>query len=293
MKIIANPEFSSRTTLNLGGRGIAEAWLEFDNDWDELSNFLEKEGGRPLAFGAGSNILPASGNLPVILIRIGQEKNITLVRESEKEVLLRVNAGMYLTGLFNYIQKIGLSGLEALTGIPGTVGGAVSMNAGSFQTEFKDVVKRIQLWTPKQGLFWLDTRDVCFGYRCFFPKTRNSFYLIKQVEIALMKDSKKNIKEAMKRYYQEKKARQPILTKTCGCVFKNPDESRSAGRLLEESGFKGTCLGNMAFSDRHANFLINLGQGTSQEAFCLIEQAKEKVEKLFFVDLQMEVKVIT
>ena len=165
------------------------------------------------------------------------------------------------------------------------------MNAGSYGTEIGDLITRIRIWSPGQGLFWLD-RDQCdFGYRHFAPKIPLGKGLVWQVELGLAEGQPKQVRKVMQENYERKKATQPVTARSAGCVFKNP-EGTSAGLLLDKAGMKGARLGGMAFSEMHANFLVNTGNGTSEDALELIDQAREKVKEQFGIILDLEVIIL-
>jgi len=294
MRIVWGPKLSERTTLGLGGTGLAEVLIEEPRDWELLSRVLEKEGGRPYALGQGSNLLVESGQIPVVLVCLAQGQTQPEIFENKDLVTVQVECGLRLSRLMRWLQSYGLSGLEGLVGIPGTLGGAVAMNAGSYGYEIGTRIKRIQFWTPEDGLFWKDRSDVGIEYRYFSPEIENwqKFWQAARVELALVPERSEDIKNRLQDLYLKKKSSQPILSRTCGCVFKNPDKDCSAGYLLEQTGFRGFTMGGMAFSERHANFLINLGQGRSVQAFELIDLACERVKSRFGVELEKEVCVL-
>lgn len=292
MEIKSNPSLQERTTLRLGGRAIAEVRIQDEGDWNRLVYFLEKEGGTPLVIGQGSNLLPVDGKLPFILIRINHVEQMQIVAETWDKMIIQVGAGVRMAGLLRKLCRLGLTGLEPLIGIPGSVGGATVMNAGAYGRELGDLLQRIQAWSPQSGKKWLNKEDISFGYRSLDLNLRQDLWIITKIELELKKGSPNLIRKNMRKYYFQKKENQPILTKTCGCVFKNPDIGVSAGKILDQCGFRGYRLGKMAFSRKHANFLINLGGGTSSEALELINMARSEAKKDYGVDLDLEVKII-
>jgi UDP-N-acetylmuramate dehydrogenase len=175
-----------------------------------------------------------------------------------------------------------------MAGIPGSVGGAVAMNAGSYGTEIKDVVTRVRLWTPAQGLFWKDAAECRWDYRHFDPNITLGKCMIWEVEMALTESTTDAVKKTMTAIYTKKKETQPVAARSAGCIFKNP-EGQSAGQLLDKAGFRGKKLGGVGFSELHANFLVNHGTGTSEQAVELIKQARDAVREQFGVNLETEV----
>ncbi len=290
MELIPNPDLKKMTTLRVGGIGLLEVVLTSVKDFDLLPSILEREGGIPYTIGKGSNLLPDEGTIPVVLIRIGFENRIEFLYEQGEYAILRVGAFVPLARLIRFCMRNGLSGIEALAGIPGTMGGAVAMNAGAFGIEIRDVVRRVTLWGENSGFMNFYKENLSFGYRTFSLKVDKEYWCILNVDLCLKKDFPIRIKDRVKKAYLKKKSSQPILNYTCGCVFKNPSRDISAGYLLDKCGLKGFRVGNMSFSEKHANFLINLGKGTAEEAWELINVAKERVKREMDIDLELEVK---
>lgn len=291
LKVHPGPSLSERTTLRLGGNALAEVAIGHLNDLDELPGTLEKLGGQPLMLGKGSNLLARDGQLSLVLVRVPAPSKPEIVGVSGECMTVRVGAGMGLPALLSWAAGKGLSGLEGLSGIPGMVGGAMAMNAGSYGTDMSRVMRRVLLFSPCCGLRWADREDVITGYRTFVPRTDDDWFLILAVEVDLIEADRESIKARMNKIMNTKRSTQPLGAWSAGCVFKNPPED-SAGRLLDAAGFKGRQLGGMAFSEMHANFLVNTGGGTSAHALELIAEAQREVAEMFDVALELEVKVI-
>jgi len=292
MEVIDRPSLAARTTLRMGGHALAELTIRSDGDWDEAARRLEREGGHPFILGGGSNLLAGEGYLPYVLLRPELSGSIEVISDTDRSLELRMDAGVRLPRLMGWSAKFGLSGLEPLAGIPGTVGGAAAMNAGSFGAEFGQAVRRLQIWTPENGLGWVDREALGFSYRKLLLEQGSRLFAINRLELSLVKEEPDTVRQSLKQYYRRKKQSQPILARTCGCVFKNPTEGLPAGALLDRSGLKGTVLGQVGFSRTHANFLVNLGQGDSRDAFRLIDKARAIVQKRFGVALELEVRTL-
>jgi UDP-N-acetylmuramate dehydrogenase len=185
----------------------------------------------------------------------------------------------------------GLSGLEPLSGIPGSLGGAVAMNAGSYGRELGELLARVRVWTPEHGLRWLERDAFGYGYRTFAPRHAKGLFVVAGAELWLERSRRDAVRAAMREHYGRKKAGQPVTARSAGCVFKNPAPEAPAGLLLDRAGFRGRRLGEVAFSEVHANFLVNLGRGTADQALELIGQAREAVLARSGHHLEMEVRV--
>lgn len=288
LELTRNPSFSELTTLELGGTAEALIMVRHEDHLDELASFLATETLRPFVIGEGSNLLAPEGHLDMALIRVGETSGPQRVEKRDDKLLVRCGAAQRLPGLLGWAQKAGLSGMENLCGIPGSVGGAVAMNAGSYGTEFGELLTRIRIWSPMQGLEWVDASECTFGYRSFSCGPRAAKALIWEVEIALTEETPDAVRKAMKNTFKKKQSTQPVTAKSAGCVFKNP-EGASAGLLLDQAGLKGAQIGDMAFSEIHANFLVNMGNGTSEQAMELIDLGVTKVKEQHGIVLETEV----
>jgi UDP-N-acetylmuramate dehydrogenase len=185
-----------------------------------------------------------------------------------------------------------LSGFEGLAGIPGTVGGAVAMNAGACGCETAPLLHSLRIWSPGTGLKNIFSGQWKFAYRYFGLTEIEEYFFILSASFCLTRASSNGIRQSMRLNYFKKKSTQPVLAWSAGCAFKNPSPELAAGKLLDEAGFKGKRLGGMAFSPMHANFLVNEGTGSASAAFELLEQARETVRRRNGISLHLEIKVV-
>lgn len=291
MNIVSRPRLKDRTRLKIGGRAQAEVRIEKPGDWDLLPDFLQREGLNSLVLGRGSNLLVHDGDLPLCLVVPGNIHRPEPRAADQDRVVIRVPAGFPLPGLLRWLQKQGLSGLEGLAGIPAHVGGAVAMNAGSFGQCMGDCLYRVRCWSPETGLIWLDREDVHCAYRTFRPHELQGEWMLQEVELIFSRGKASEVNSRMQRCLERKRQTQPVGERTCGCTFKNPEQA-PAGLLLDHSGMRGKQIGEVGFSDVHANFLINRGNGTFTQAFELIHEAKNQVMTRYGVDLELEVQLV-
>lgn len=288
---IPNPSLKERTTIRLGGRAIAELVIEKKQDLESLPQALKRLGGQPFFLGKGSNILASDGEIPYTLVRINLDKPPVICGEEDGKVLVMAQAGEPLSKILGFCLKNGLSGLEGLAGIPGSAGGAVMMNAGSFGNEIADCLHSVEIWVNGE-IKTYKNNDLKPTYRRMEPLWEECPVLVAELILALTRRDLRAILENMSLNFLEKKSRQPITAWSGGCAFKNPAGREPAGKLLERAGFKGKELGGMAFSQKHANFLINLGGGSFSAAMELISLAQEEVMDRFGVFLEPELIII-
>jgi UDP-N-acetylmuramate dehydrogenase len=291
MLIIARPDLRARTTLRLGGVGLAELVLSEVEDYDLLAGELDRTGGTPVVWGRGSNILARDGEHPLTLISMDSSDEPAIAFEDTRSMRIKVSGGGRLSGLISWCARVGLGGLEPLTGIPGSVGGAVRMNAGSFGREMGEVLTRVRIWTRDEGLRWIGPEDWLSGYRSFQVHGAKEPWMVAEAEFELVRTEPARVRTLIGEAYRRKKSGQPVAARTCGCVFKNPESGRPAGWLLDQAGYRGKRLGGVGFSEMHANFLVHHGRGTASQAIELIGTARERVLSEFGIALEMEVKV--
>lgn len=290
MRIIPEPSLSALTTLRIGGKALAGIILEDRDDYFSLGEKLRELGGQPFWLGKGSNILARDGLHPCALIQQADSGEPLIIAEQGETVFVKAGAGMPLPRLLRFCLKHGLSGLENLCGIPGSVGGAVAMNAGSFGTETADALTGVEIWADKDFAL-LSRKDMTAGYRSLKLPCPYCGSLLVNAFFALTHKRNGDIFNRMNHNFLTKKFRQPVEAKSAGCVFKNPPGNISAGQLLDEAGFRGRKLGGMAFSSKHANFLINEKNGSAAAALDLLEMAKEAILERHGIKLEMEVRV--
>ena len=166
------------------------------------------------------------------------------------------------------------------------------MNAGSYGSEIFDVISKVTLWHEDIGIVTYSKDEIEISYRKFMPPMPKGLWCVVSVTMCLKKSSKNLLLKKIKETYNNKKKTQPVTSKTCGCVFKNPIQY-PAGYLLEKSGIKGFSVGDIMFSELHANFLINKGKATPLEAMEIIEIARSKVYENFGINLDLEVKILS
>ena len=285
------PRMAERTTLRLGGPVLAEVRLGDMRDVDSLPEIASRLGGRLAAIGAGSNILAGDAALPVVLVRDAANTSLAMLAEDATSATLHVGCGGKLPTLLSRLASRGLSGLEGLCGIPGCVGGAVAMNAGSFGQSIGDAVVSLDVAVPGKGIVTVPREDITFAYRHMRIPALRGWHMLAGVTLRLAKTREDLVAAAMRATMEKKKASQPVTSASAGCVFKNPDPEHPAGRLLEEAGFKGRRVGAMAFSTMHANFMVNEGGGRAAEALELIALAKEAVAARYGIALETEVRL--
>ena len=236
-----------------------------------------------ILLGNGSNVLVGDNGIRGVVLRLdGEFKDITLIDDTT----VYCGAGATLSALCKFAQKCGLSGLEFAWGIPGTVGGAVFMNAGAYGGEMKDVVYSASYINSDGKIGRIEKDQLDFGYRK--SVFRNEKLIITGVTLKLKKDSPNDIEERMKDYFDRRSSKQPLEYPSAGSVFKRP-QGNYAGALIEQCGLKGKSVGDAQVSEKHAGFIINKSHATADDVKKLINEIKTEVKDKTGYTLECEI----
>lgn len=233
----------------------------------------------------GSNVLFSDDGFDGLVIKLQNIKH-----ELRADVIY-AEAGVPLSVVVNKALEAGLTGLEWATGIPGTVGGAVRGNAGAFNSSMSDIIDSVEaLDASDLTVTSYNGEDCEFEYRnSIFKENKN--LIILSTKIKLKKGNTEEVRKQMKKCIDYRIEHHPLKFPSAGSIFKNP-EGFSAGALIDKSGLKGKIIGNAKISEKHCNFIINLGGATAKDILALIKLAKEKVKENFGVNLEEEIAIL-
>ena len=275
------------TTFRTGGK--AEAFLRIldEEELCMLMPWILKENVPCMVIGGGSNLLVKDNRLRGIVVRLAGKLS-ELRFESSPGTHILAGAGLSIKDFLLWCKVQSLAGMEFLAGIPGTLGGAMSMNAGAFGKEICEHVLRVHMVTPTGLKRHLTKAELRFSYRKLEIEMGN---LITHICFEMEKGSEKKISQRLAGFLKQRKETQPLEFPSAGSVFKNPSGD-FAGRLIEEAGLKGTRVGGAMISEKHANFIVNTGNASSREILALIDLAKKRVKEDFGVRLELEVQVV-
>ncbi|MGZ3567265.1 MAG: UDP-N-acetylmuramate dehydrogenase [Thermodesulfobacteriota bacterium] len=272
------------TSMKVGGPADS---LLFPVDVDELRRAVRqarRKGIPLLILGKGTNLIVRDKGVRGWVISLAQGMKKVVVDGQ----VVEAEAGLLLQRLVQFSIRKGLTGLEPFFGIPGTVGGGLAMNAGAWGAELKDVLLSITLMKEDGGVIEKPCSKLRFSYRGLaIPPS----WIILKGRFRLKKGKKEEILERVKSYSEMRKKKQPLDYASAGSVFKNPQEG-PAGKWIEETGLKGLRIGRAMVSDRHANFIINLGKAKAEEVLRLMETIEAKVYQEKGISLEREVKVV-
>lgn len=250
----------------------------------ELMKYIRKNHLKYKVIGSGSNLI-FDGDYNGILIKLDKLDHLTI-----KNCEITVEAGYLLKKLALKACRLGLTGLEFATGIPGTVGGACSNNSGAYNSDMGYIVKSLKVLTPSLEIKIMENKELDYHYRTsFFEK--NPEYIILEANIQLKKGNKQEILEIVEDRKKRRIASQPLEYPSAGSVFRNP-ANNYAGKLIEDIGYKGKQKNDAMVSEKHANFIINKGNASGRDIIELINEIKEKVKQTYDIDLYLEQEIV-
>jgi len=278
------------TSFSIGGPANAVITVDRRDELPPLLKFLTKEKVEWQIIGRGTNLLVKDSGFPGVILILGKQfRTISFILEDSLEDAKAKAGGASSLGrlALNCIDR-GFTGLEFATGIPGTVGGSVIMNAGAWGHELATKIESITLVTT-DGERIIARKDLDFGYRCWnnYGKFGDKA-IVTEVEFRLRRGDPEKIRERCRILQEKRRKKQPRGYANAGSFFKNPVND-SAGRLIEASGLKGAKIGGAMVSEKHANFFINSGDATAGDVIALMRSVQEKVKNDCGVDLEPEV----
>lgn len=235
-------------------------------------------------FGNGSNILVRDGGIRGVVIKLSNMDEITV--DGEK---VMASCGALLKDVSKKALENSLTGFEFACGIPGSIGGAVFMNAGAYDSEVKNVIESAQVITKEGNIISLSKEELDLGYRT--SKVMKEGYIVLSAIFSLKKGDNQKIKSRIDELTERRESKQPLEFPSAGSTFKRP-EGHFAGKLIQDSGLKGYSIGGAAVSVKHSGFVINKGNATAKDILDLIEHIQKEVKKQFGVDLHPEVRII-
>jgi UDP-N-acetylmuramate dehydrogenase len=293
------------TTFRIGGRAKYFFTAKKKEDLIEVIKLAKKIKLPFFILGRGSNLLVSDKGYQGLVIQIKNQK-LKIKNQNQKSKIIETEAGTLLSQLVNIALKNNLRGLEWAMGIPGTIGGAIWANAGAFGYSMADLVKSVEVFEiTKLRIRNYKLEDCKFSYRdSIFRHNKN--LIILSARLQLKKGQKKEIQKEIKEYLKYRKKKQPLNLPSAGSIFKNPqgilrkltkeDEFSflpfTAGQLIEKCGLKGKRIGNVRISEKHANFIVNLGEGKAKEVRKLINLIKKRVKKKFGIALEEEIQYL-
>ncbi len=273
------------TSFKIGGPADIFAAPESPEEIKAIIALCRREDIPFLVMGKGSNLLVRDGGIRGVVIKLGER-----FKAMEVEGLkITASAGVVLSALVNEAVDHGLGGLEFAHGIPGTVGGALFMNAGAYDGEIKDVVEKVEALDLDGSIITLDNQDMKLRYR--HSVFQEKPLVILEGTFTLKKGEISRLRERIRDYNRRRQQKQPLTYPSAGSVFKRP-AGYYAGKLIQDAGLKGYRIGDAQVSELHCGFIINLDNATAQDVLQLMDHVTGTVKEKFGVELSPEIRVV-
>ncbi|MBI0578402.1 UDP-N-acetylmuramate dehydrogenase [Neobacillus cucumis] len=285
-KVKQNELLSNHTTIKIGGP--ADLFIEPSSTENliKVMELVRKHQFPWRAIGRGSNLLVSDKGIEGVVIKLGSGLDQLTVNDSE----IRVGGGYSLVSLATKISKMGLTGLEFASGIPGSVGGAVYMNAGAHGSDISKILSKALILFENGTMEWLSNEEMEFTYRTSVLQKKRPGIVVEAV-FQLEAGEKTRIVSQMQKNKDYRKETQPWNFPCAGSIFRNPLPNY-AGKLIEVAGLKGHSIGGAKISEMHGNFIVNAGNATAGDVLALIQYVKDTIYSLYEVKMETEVEII-
>ena len=280
-KVIEDYILKEHTTYKVGGKAICAVIPEDEKKLITLLSYLRENKIKYKVLGNGSNVIFNDSGYNGVIVKLDNFNYLNIINNK-----IIVGAGYPLNKLALRVSRLGFTGMEFATGIPGTIGGAVYMNAGAYKSDMGYILTSIKVLTPDYKIKVMKNEELDFHYRSSFLQ-KNKDYVCLEATITLIKGNSVEIMDLINERKKRRIETQPLEYPSAGSVFRNP-EGDFAGRLIEEIGYKGKSIGGAKVSEKHANFIINTGSATGEDIKKLIKEIKEKIKEKYNIELKVE-----
>ncbi len=277
-----NEPMAGHTTFRIGGPADCLVQLENEEQLKNVQKYLSLVEEPFFILGNGSNLLVSDYGYAGVILQIGEGMS----RIGVDGCRITAQAGALLSQVAKAALEHGLTGLEFASGIPGTVGGGVVMNAGAYDGELSQVVKQVSVVSRQGESMVFDNETMEFGYRTSALK-KNSF-TVTEVTFELKEGDREQIRARMDEFAEKRRKKQPLEYPSAGSIFKRP-EGHFAGKLIMDAGLRGYQTGGARISDKHCGFIVNVGKATAHDVLDVIAEAQERVKERFGIDLETEI----
>ena len=286
-KIMFDVPMKNYTSFKIGGK--AEKFLKIKNE-EELKNAIKyaRENNLKITIiGNGSNLLVLDSGIKGLVLKI--EIDDLKIEKKENYVEVTVGSGYKTMALGAKLMNVGITGFEELSGIPGTIGGAIFMNAGAYGKEIKDINISTKCMDYDGNIFILQNKEQEFEYRSSIFK--NGKYIILETKLKLEYGKKEEIKNKINEFLSSRKEKQPLEYPSAGSTFKR-QEGVITAKLIDECGLKGVKIGGAMVSTKHAGFIVNYSNATAKDVLNLIKYIKEKIYEKYGIKIEEEIRIV-
>ena len=285
LSVLREEPMSAHTTFRIGGNARRMAKVSTCEELSALLTLAHEQGYPYLLLGNGSNLLVSDAGTDALVIHTGALQQI----ERLSDDTLYAQAGVSLAKLAVFAMKHSLTGLEFAHGIPGSLGGAVCMNAGAYGGEMKQVVREVTAWLPGKGMCTMKLEELALSYRHSYFSDHEGVVL--GAKLQLSAGDENTIRAQMEDLIGRRREKQPLEYPSAGSFFKRP-EGYFAGALIEQCGLKGASIGGAQVSEKHAGFVVNTGNATCEDVLALMRHVQKTVYEQTGVQLEPEVRMI-
>ena len=282
MEVIKNAQMKEYSNMKVGGIAKELIFVEEKNELKEIIDTRKNI----FILGNGTNTLIYDGNLDISFVSLKKLQKISVEEKNKNFDLARVESGLDLDDLIKFMEENNYTGLENITGIPGSVGGLVNMNGGAYGTEIFDCIEEVEVCKNDGKIEKIKTKDLHFKYRTTEIK-ENRWIVIS----ALFKFKFGFDHAASEDKREQRKVKHPLDLPNLGSTFKNP-KGKFAARLISDAGLKGYQVGGARISEKHPNFVTNIGNATFNDVISVIEHVKEVVFEKFNIELNTEIIIL-
>lgn len=282
-RILRDEPMKKHTTFRVGGNADYFVMPRSIEEIRQIILLCKTEGMPYYVLGNGSNLLVSDTGYRGVILQIYKEMSDIIIEENH----VKVQAGALLSKVGNAVLEAGLTGFEFAAGIPGTVGGAVMMNAGAYGGEMKDIITKAKVLSKEDEVLVLDKEGLELGYRTSVVAKEG--YIVLEAEFSLEAGEKDAIRSRMNELREQRTSKQPLEYPSAGSTFKRP-EGYFAGKLIQDAGLRGFQVGGAQVSEKHCGFVINKENATASDILELMRQVTAIVKEKFGVELEPEVK---
>ncbi len=287
-EVLFDEPLARYTSMGVGGKADALAFPAGEEDLGRTVALCRERGIDWFPTGNWTNMIVADAGYRGVVVALRNLRQVRLDRDAEEQARIEAGAGAPLSELVALAAREGLTGLEFGAGIPGSVGGAVRMNAGAFGREMKDVVETIRLLDENGRFRDVVRADLAFAYRNLDLPPGS---VVTSARFLLQEGNGEAVRRRIVEIMALRRQKHPLEHRSAGSIFKNPREI-PAGRLIEEVGLKGTRIGDAQVSEKHGNFIVNLGKARAADVLSLIDLVRERVREKTGVSLETEVRIV-
>ncbi|WMX57203.1 UDP-N-acetylmuramate dehydrogenase [Peribacillus sp. R9-11] len=285
-KVLEQEPLANHTTMKIGGPADLFIVPSSIENIEKTMQVIKEYATPWRAIGRGSNLLVSDGGIEGVVLKLGKGLDHLEINGPE----IKAGAGVSLVSLSVQISKKGYAGLEFASGIPGSIGGAVYMNAGAHGSDMSEILKEAHVLFEDGTLAWLSKEEMEFSYRTSILQKKKPGIVLEAI-FQLTEGNKTEIVERMQNNKNYRKDTQPYNLPCAGSIFRNP-LPHHAGKLVENAGLKGHSIGGAQISPMHGNFIVNTGNGSAADVQALIQHVKDTVYDKFEIELETEVEII-